>query len=510
MKLHFDTVIIGAGSAGAVLARRLSDDASCNVCLVEAGDWPDDPDIADPLQWPRLAGREYDWAFRTAPQPHTANRTHDWPRGRIVGGSGCLNAMAHVRGHPADFVAWESAGGADWSFEAMLPAFIRSENFSAFEHPARGREGPLDVFLPSDTVSPVAHAFMEAGRAIGAPSPRDHNCGPMTGATPNSLNTRDGSRLTAADAYLTPAVRARANLTILTGCAVERLEIKDARAVGLTGAIGDEPVALAADRIVICAGAVSTPLILMRSGIGDPETLSAASIACKIEAREVGRNLQDHLLGLGNVYLSREPVPPSRLQHSESLMYLDSQEIGCAQGRPDIVLACVVAPSVAPGLEAPPDGSAYTILFGATEPASRGTIRPGGAHLRDTPVIDPHYLEEEQDRVALRRAFLLAREVGHHEALGRWRAREVLPGIAVRSDSAVDAFIARAACTHHHPCGTCRMGLDEAAVVGPDLRVNGLDNLFVVDASIFPRITSGPINAAVVAVAEHWAATFSS
>ena len=243
----------------------------------------------------------------------------------------------------------------------------------------------------------------------------------------------------------------------------------------------------------------------MRSGIGDPDILAGAGIACLSERREIGANLQDHLLALGNVYRSQEPVPPRGLQHSESLMYLNSEDFGCASGQPDIVLACVVAPSVADGLEAPAYGSAFTILCGVTHPSSRGRIVPGGASRRDMPVIDPHYLETEHDRVLFRKALKAARTVGHHPALDGWRDAEVLPGPAVQSDSELDGFIARAASTHHHPAGTCRMGRDENAVVDPDLRVKGFDNLFVVDASVFPELPSGPINAAVVAVAETWA-----
>lgn len=504
---HFDVLVVGAGSAGSVIAARLSQDPACRVGLIEAGLPPSDPDIADPLQWPALQGRPYDWARRTVPQPFTADRIHEWPRGRIVGGSSCLHAMAHVRGHPDDFASWEEAGGDRWSWRGLLPGFARSETSDAGPAEGRGRDGPLRVHLPGDDeISPVVRAYMAAGAALGVPAIADHNAGELIGTAPNSLTIRDGRRVSVADAYLPPEVLARANLTLIDDCMVEQIVFDEASASGVLVNRPDGAETIHADRIVVAAGAVESPLLLMRSGIGDVATLKAAGIACRIDRRAVGRNLQDHLLVLGNVYAARQPVPPSRLQHSESLMYLRSDDLHHATGSPDIVLACVVAPSVAPGLAAPPYGSAYTILCGVTHPTSRGEIRPGGPHAADTPFIDPRYLETEHDRVLFRTALRTARQVGQQQPLDAWRESEILPGPEAQSDADLDAFIARAAATHHHPAGTCRMGRDEEAVVDPDLRLVGLDNVFVVDASIIPRLPSGPINASVVAIAETWSA----
>lgn len=495
----FDFAVLGAGSAGSVIASRLSEDASCRVVLIEAGHWPDDPDIADPLKWPALQGRDYDWAYRTTAQSHTANRGHNWPRGKIVGGSSCLHAMAYVRGHAMDFDNWAEAGGPGWSWQGLLEGFQRAENFVA-----RGGTGPLDIIEPDGDVSPVVRAYMAAGQALGVPIIAGHNGGELIGTTPNALTLRRGQRLSLAAAYLTSEVLARPNLTVLTGREIERLAITGSRATGVLTEHAGIAELITADHIVLCAGAVSSPLILMRSGIGDAATLQRAGIRCLAGLRDVGCNLQDHLLVLGNIYLARKAVPPSRLQHSESLMYLASGDLSAKSGPADIVLACAVAPIAAEGLCAPPYGTAYSILCGITHPASRGHIAVTGPGRHDAPIIDPHYLESEEDRRGFRAALRTARLIGHHAGLDDWRDHEVLPGPSCSSDDELDAFIARTASTHHHPAGTCRMGRDRQAVVDPRLRLNGFDNISIVDASIMPTLPSGPINAAVVAIAETW------
>jgi pyridoxine 4-oxidase len=502
----FDVLIVGAGSAGCVLAARLSENPDIRVGIIEAGGPATDPDIAIPQKWPMLAGRDYDWAYRTTPQAGTAGRAHDWPRGRVIGGSSCLHAMAHVRGAREDFRAWSDATGSSrWSYEGLLPAFRRTENFSGGAGEQHGGQGPLTVMLPDAEVSPVVRAYMAAGLAAGIPWRGDHNMGSLLGVAPNSLTIRAGRRVTAADAYLDP-VRARTNLTLISNAMVHSLTLSGPRVSGVNAQIDGRLTSLSAGLTILCAGAVASPLLLMRSGIGSAQRLARAGVTCVSDQPSVGENLHDHLLTAGNVYRAKRPVPPSRLQHSESLTYLNSADPTRADGAPDIVLACVAAPTVTECFERPAIGSAYTILSGVTHPTSRGRITLSGPAVDDPPIIDPAYLSTDHDRRLIRQALDLARLVGHQPALDDWRTEEIYPGVHCRSDADLDAFLQRAVMTHHHPVGTCRMGSTVDSVVDADLKVRGFERLYIVDASVIPTITSGPIHAAVLAIAETFSA----
>jgi pyridoxine 4-oxidase len=504
--MRFDVLIVGAGSAGCVLAARASENPHIQVGVIEAGDPATDPDIAVPQRWPLLAGRPYDWAYRTVPQPGTAGRVHDWPRGRVIGGSSCLHAMAHVRGAPEDFRLWaELTRASRWSYEGLLPAFRRTESFSGGASEQHGGDGPLPVLLPDEQLSPVVRAYMAAGLAAGIPWLGDHNAGRLIGVAPNSLTIHAGRRVTAADAYLDPA-RSRANLTVISGARVHRLSLSGTRVIGAAVEIQGHVEVIEAGMTLVCAGAIESPLLLMRSGIGPAQNLERARVQCVSDHPGVGGNLHDHLLTAGNVYRAGKPVPPSRLQHSESLTYVHSGDLTRVDGAPDMVLACVAAPTVTECFDRPEMGSAYTILSGVTHPTSRGSITLTGPEVGDPPVIDPNYLSTEHDRRLVRRALDLARSVGHQSALAEWRAEEIYPGADCRSDADLDAFVQRAVMTHHHPVGTCRMGHEESSVVDADLRLRGFEQIHIVDASVIPAITSGPIHAAVLAIAETFAA----
>ncbi|MFS2222341.1 GMC family oxidoreductase [Pantoea sp. B65] len=506
---HFDVLVIGGGSAGSVLASRFSENADCQVALLEAGEWPNDPDIARPDMWPLIQGRSYDWQYATLPQAGTANRVHPWPRGRIVGGSSCLHAMAHVRGHQDDFAPWAQAtGDQNWSWQGLLPWFIKSERFSQGASAVHGADGPLDVWLPDEEVHPLVKSYMQAGLNQGVPWLGDHNTGQLCGVAPNSLTIRQGERVSAADAWLKPALK-RSNLTLLLQTQVEKLLIKQHKIAGVACLIAGEAQTITADTVILAAGALSSPALLMRSGIGCASELAALGISCQLPLDRVGKNLHDHLLAAGNVWLARQPIAKTRLQHSESLMYLDSADITRRDAQPDIVLGCVCAPSVAESFPQPVAGTTYTLLCGVTRPTSRGQITLSGAGSHDKLLIDPAYLQTEHDRQTFVKALKIARKIGNDAALSPWREKEWLPGETVQDDAALSDFIARAVITHHHPVGTCQMGKTaQDSVVDGRLRIHGLENGYVVDASVIPTITSGPVHAAILAIAESFAGRF--
>lgn len=511
--MRSDVLIIGSGSAGSIVANRLSADPSRRVTVLEAGSRVTDPDMRRPELWPFIHGRSYDWAYTTTPQVRLAGRSLDWARGRGPGGSSLIHAMAHMRGCRADFERWvDETGDERWSWDSLLPAFIRSETFSGGADDVHGASGPLPVLLPGrELSSPLVLDYLDAWHALGVPRIRDHSQGEMLGATPNSLTIRNGERVTVSDVYLDP-VLGRPNLSLITDVTVHRLLFDRERVTGVEITRDGAPEVLEADEVILCAGSIGDPLLLMRSGVGDPRVLSAAGVETVIESPGVGTNLHDHLLGAGNLYSSRIPVPPTRLQLSESMTYLSRHGLEQTSGAVDIVVGCVVGPSASEALATEASdvqpGRGYTLLFGVTNPTSRGSLRITGPHIDDRPVIDPNYLDTAHDREMFRLALDHARLVGGSFGLDHWRSEEVLPHEKLSMPEQADSFIAQAAITHHHPVGTVRMGRSHDAPVTPDLRLRGVDGIHVVDASVIPAITAGPVHAAVIAIAESFSASF--
>jgi pyridoxine 4-oxidase len=422
--------------------------------------------------------------------------------------------MAHMRGCRADFARWvEATGDNRWSWDSLLPYFIGMESFSGGASASHGAAGPLPVLLPGPELSsPLVQDYLTAWHELGVPRIPDHNGGEMLGATPNSLTVLDGHRVTVSDVYLDPALD-RPNLTLVTSVTVHRLLIAHGRVTGVEVTRDGRDEVLEADEVILAAGSIGDPLLLMRSGIGDPAVLAPAGVTTVLESPGVGKNLHDHLLGAGNMYRSSKPVPPSRLQLSESMTYLSLRGLRETSGPVDLVVGCVVGPSYSESFAdtaaadvAPGEG--YTFLFGVTNPTSRGSVRITGGSIDDEPLIDPNYLDTDHDRATFRAAFEHAQLVGSSAGLAGWRAGEVLPAPIPASMDELDAFIARAAITHHHPVGTLSMGASDTAPVTPDLSFRGVDGLYVVDASVIPSITAGPVHASVLAIAESFADSY--
>lgn len=500
-----DVIIVGAGSAGCVLAARLTETTGLRVLLLEAGDEARDPRIATPAAWPLLQKTAIDWDFAIEPQPHLAGRAEAWPRGRVVGGSSAIHAMGHMRGHRRDFEAWVRAGAIGWDHDTLLPFFMASESAAFAQGRGYGADGPLPLMQPT-TPHPLTLAHIAAGTALGLTPIRDHNGAEMAGPTLNTMTIRDGRRVSVADAYLTAIVRARPGFALRCCAVVDRITFDggtDAqRATGVRLSDGTQIAARAG--VVLCAGSIASPMILMRSGIGPAQALARLGIAPRRDAPDVGANLQDHLLASGNVYAAHNPVPPTTTQHSESLTYIHARG-QTPDDAPELVVGVVSGPVVSDALRmrgtvVPPD--AYTLMFGITHPRSRGYLTLTSADPHAPPRIDPCYLTDPTDRSHFLEALTWARRLGHAAPYDRFRKAEVLPCASDLGCAAAMAdFIAMAATTHHHPVGTCAMG----GTVAPDLGVTGVQGVFVCDGSVLPGLTTGPVNAAIVAVAERGA-----
>jgi 4-pyridoxate dehydrogenase len=519
----YDYIIVGAGSAGCVLANRLTEDQGAQVLVVEAGgrDWH--PYIHVPLGMGRLHERRmFDWGFVTEPEPNLNGRSIEASRGKVLGGSSSVNVMAYTRGNPGDFDRWAQKGATGWSYADVLPYFKRCETFEGGASAWRGGTGPLGTEF-AKTTDPIFPAWIEAAKAAGIPNTTDYNAASQVGFGRGQYTIRNGRRSSAATAFLKPAMR-RPNLTVETQALVTRVILRGTTAAGIEYVKGGRVLqAGAAREVIVSGGAFSTPQILMLSGIGPAAHLRKVGVDPVIDL-PVGGNLQDHLA----VFLSfarSEPGPFHRQMRFDrmAVSMIRAWLLGTGPGttvpgglhafiktRPEIAVPDIefmfrgAATDVRlwyPVIRPPrPDG--FAIRPTLLHPASRGEILLRSNDARDPMRIVYNFFSAPSDLPKLREGFRLARHIAYQKPLDRFRGAETAPGLSHQSDAEIDAYIRKTAITAHHPAATCPMGLGPGAVVDPQMRVRGIERLRVVDASAMPDLVSGHLNAAVLMMAE--------
>jgi choline dehydrogenase-like flavoprotein len=493
---HYDFVVVGAGTAGCVLAARLSEDSDARVLLLEAGSAQPLDLMAVPPAWPGLMGSSADWADETVVQVATG-ATVSWPRGRALGGSSSINAMNFVRGHRASYDAWVRCGATGWGFDDLLPFFKRSEHVEGRDPALRGRSGPL---APGPAVPghPIARAGLEAAAQTGYPMAADLSGGLEEGFGWCDLNIVDGRRQSAADAYLTP-VLGRPNLDVVTDALVHRVTIAGGRCTGVEYSVANEMFTVeSGTEVVLTAGTVGTPQLLMLSGVGPQAELRAVGVRVVADLPGVGANLHDHPMS-GIVYRAARPVPHGTNNHGEVQGLVDT---GIGGHGPDVQLMFVDVPLRADALPGPEMDQGYAIMVSLLAGFSRGSVRLADATPGAAPVIDPRYYTDARDLEMMVSGLRMAREIGGAPALAPWRGTEALPGADVRGDDDLRAYLRKNIRSYSHYAGTCRIGADETAVVDTDLRVHGISGLRVADASVMPAPVSANTNATVYAIAE--------
>jgi choline dehydrogenase-like flavoprotein len=511
----YDYIIVGAGSAGCVLAARLSEDPQASVLLLEAGGPDDAREIHIPAAFSKLFKGPLDWNYETEPEPRLNNRRLYWPRGKVLGGSSSINAMIYVRGNPLDYDCWKSFGNDGWGFADVLPYFKKSENQERGASEFHGTGGPMNV-ADLRTVNPLTQAFLAGAEELGILRNPDFNGARQEGAGLNQVTQRDGRRVSAADAFLKPAMK-RPNLTVLTRVHATRAHLEKNRAVGIAYVNeGAAQEARARGEVILAGGSINSPQLLLLSGIGPADEVRRSGVTPVHDLPGVGKNLQDHLM----VSVGSLCTKAVSLESAESLgnfmryIFLKSGPLVSNVAEAGLFLR------TRPDLRVPDlqllFGPAYYVNHGLTRlqkhafgfgptlitPESRGEITLRSPNPLEAPAIRANYLASDADLRTLVEGVRLARRIVATKAFDPYRGEEMTPGKSVASEEEIADFIRAESQTLYHPVGTCKMGNDAAAVVDARLRVRGLDGLRVVDASVMPKIPAGNTNAPTIMIAE--------